>query len=86
MSISIPIPSGLTPGQVLADVEAIIEAPAEAFLPADALAWLHIGEALVAKLVAYATTPSADTELAVEVAAEQTAMAAAEDAKFGPAK
>jgi hypothetical protein len=82
MALTIPTLSGATLGTWLADGEAIVNAPLEAFLPADAMALVQLGEKLLNVFAKLVTQPSAATELQAEVDAEQTAFAAAEKAKF----
>ena len=83
MAIEIPIPSGLTPSQVLDDVAAILGAGIGLLLPEDQarLATMIVNAVDDAAKVLL-NKPSADEVLKAEVDAEQAAFAAAEAAKF----
>ena len=84
MAISIPIPSGLALSQVLDDVEALANAPLDAFLPADVMRLIIAAEKIVGAAVILGLSPSAATVLQTEVTAEQVAGDQIEDAKFPP--
>ena len=80
--MSIPTPSGATLQEWLTDGEAIVNAPLEAYLPADAMALVKLGEQLLNVFAKMVTQPSAKSELQTEIDAEQAALAAAELKKF----
>ena len=86
MTTSLSLPSGATLQTILLDLEALAQAPIEALLPADTAALVAAGEKLVNRFVSQLVSPNAGNVLGAEVDAEQAASAAAEDAKFGPAK
>ena len=81
--MSLSLPSGLTLDQAIADLRAIVNAPAEAILPADAMTLLKLGEDLIAAVAKLVEHPGVDTELTATIDAEQTAIEAEADAKFG---
>jgi hypothetical protein len=84
MAMTIPTPSGATLQQWLQDGEAIVNAPLEAFLPADAMALVQLGEKLIGLFAELATKSGGESVLTSEVDSEQAAADAAEDDKFGP--
>jgi hypothetical protein len=84
MSLTIPTPSGTTLQQWLQDGEAIVNAPLEAFFPADAMALVTLGEKLLAVFAAIATQNGPSAVLTSEVDSEQAAGDAAEDRRFPP--
>ena len=86
MTTSLSLPSGATLQTILLDLEALAQAPIEALLPADVASIVGAAEKLLNRFVSQLVSPDPNNVLGAEVDAEQTASAAAEDAKFGPAK
>ena len=86
MTTSLALPSGATLEAWLLDAEALAQAPIEALLPADTAALVAAAEKLLNRFVSQLVSPDPNNVLGAEIDAEQAASAAAEDAKFGPAK
>lgn len=81
--MSLSLPSGLTLDQAIADLRAIINAPAEAILPADAMTLLQLGEELIAAVAKLVEKPTQDAVLTATIDAEQVSLEAEAAAKFG---